>query len=125
MAAKTKTPRTTVAAADSLAVGKSPRAKAASERGNAVTRMTDNKGRVGLGGSFANRAVIVQKLSETEMIVKLARVIPESESWLYDNTDALAAVRAGLVQARAGKVTKGPNLDADAKFVDQLEAQAT
>jgi hypothetical protein len=84
--------------------------------------MTDNKGRVGLGGRFANRAVIVQKLSETEMIVKLARVIPENESWLYRNPGALNAVRSGLAQARKGKVTKGPNLESDAKFVDALEA---
>ena len=75
-----------------------------------VTRMTDKKGRVGLGGRFANRAVIVEALSETELVVRLARVIPESEAWLYENGEALAAVRAGLAQARAGNVTRGPDL---------------
>jgi hypothetical protein len=87
----------------------------------ATTKTTDNKGRVVLGGRFANRAVIVEQLSETEMVIKLARVIPESEAWLYDNAAALTAVRNGLAQARAGEVTEGPNVDTDTDFAAQLE----
>jgi hypothetical protein len=83
--------------------------------------MTDQKGRVGLGGRFANRAVILETLSENEVVIRLARVIPESEGWLYENAEALAAVRTGLTQARAGTVTRGPDLNADARTVDQLE----
>ena len=60
-----------------------------------VTKTADNKGRIGLGAIFANRSVIIQRLNETEMVIKLARVIPESEAWLYDNAEALAAVRTG------------------------------
>ena len=40
---------------------------------------TDAKGRVTLGARFANRTVIIQHLSETELLVTLARVVPENE----------------------------------------------
>jgi len=83
---------------------------------------TDSKGRVSLGNHFANRAVIVEHRSEDEVIVRLARVIPESETWLYKNPKALAAVRIGLAQAREGKATKNPpDLKAAAKLAKQLE----
>ncbi|HEY8750873.1 MAG TPA: hypothetical protein VIM11_23010 [Tepidisphaeraceae bacterium] len=86
-----------------------------------VTKTADNKGRVVLGSRFANRAVIIEKLNETEIIVKLARVIPEKEAWLYENAQALAAVRTGLAEARAGKVTRGPDVGVDSKFATKLE----
>ena len=83
---------------------------------------TDSKGRVSLGGHFANRAVIVEHRSDDEVIVRLARVIPEREAWLYENPKALASVRRGLDQARKGNVTKAaPNLKAAAKLAEQLE----
>ena len=83
---------------------------------------TDSKGRVTLGGHFANRAVIVEHRSDDEVIVRLARVIPEREVWLYENPKALASVRRGLDQARKGKVTKSPpDLNAAAKLAKQLE----
>ncbi len=85
-----------------------------------LTKTTDSKGRVVLGGRFANRAVIVEQLSETEVVVKLARVIPERESWLYRNPEALAAVRSGLSQAREGEITKGPDLDADSELAARM-----
>lgn len=85
------------------------------------TKATDGKGRVSLGARFANRTVIVEELSETEMVIKIARVIPENEAWLYDNAKALAAVRKGLAQARAGDISSGPDLVADRKLVEQLE----
>jgi hypothetical protein len=91
------------------------------DRTPVMAKTTDNKGRVVLGGSFANRQVIIQRLSDTEVVVKLARVIPESEAWLYDNPKALNAVRTGLAQARTGKLAKGPDLDADAKVANELE----
>ena len=83
---------------------------------------TDSKGRVTLGGHFANRAVIVEHRSDDEVIVRLARVIPEREAWLYENPVALASVRRGLDQARKGNVTKKPpDLKAAAKLAKQLE----
>ena len=83
---------------------------------------TDSKGRVTLGAHFANRDVIIEHRSADEVIVRLARVIPESEAWLYKNPNALAAVRLGLEQARAGRVTKNPpDLKAAVKLAKQLE----
>lgn len=85
-------------------------------------KSTDSKGRVTLGGHFANRAVIVEHRSDDEVIVRLARVIPEREAWLYENPKALASVRRGLDQARKGRVSKNPpDLKAAAKLAEQLD----
>jgi hypothetical protein len=85
-------------------------------------KSADSKGRVTLGAHFANRAVIVEYRSNDEVVVRLARVIPEDEAWLYDNPKALASVRHGLDQARKGNVTKKPpDLKAAAKLADELE----
>ena len=85
-------------------------------------KSTDAKGRVALGGHFANRAVIVEHRSEDEVVVRLARVIPEREAWLYENPKALASVRRGLDQARKGNVAKNPpDLKKAVKLATQLE----
>ncbi len=85
-------------------------------------KSADSKGRVALGGHFANRAVIVEHRSADEVVVRLARVIAEREAWLYENPKALASVRRGLDQARKGKVAKKPpDLKAAAKLAAQLE----
>ena len=85
-------------------------------------KTTDAKGRVTLGGHFANRAVIVEPQGDDAVVVRLARVIPEREAWLYENPKALAAVRRGLDQARKGKVAKNPpDLKAAAKLAARLE----
>jgi hypothetical protein len=91
-------------------------------RTQARHKNTDSKGRVTLGGHFANRAVIVEHRSDNEVIVRLARVIPEREVWLYENPKALASVRRGLDQARKGKVAKlPPDLKAAARLAKQLK----
>jgi len=53
----------------------------------------------------------------------LARLgaILEREAWLYETPKALATVRKGLAQARAGQVTAGPDVDADTDLAAQLE----
>lgn len=80
----------------------------------------DSKGRITLGASFANRTVIVEE-RDGEIVLKLARLIPQSESWLYENKEALASVRRGLNQARNGKFArKGPDLKAAAELADAL-----
>ena len=85
------------------------------------TRNTDAKGRLTLGEAYANRTVLVQQRGN-ELIFRLARVIPEQEAWLHDNKEALASVRNGLRQARAGKFAeKGPDLKRAADFAEQLE----
>jgi hypothetical protein len=87
----------------------------------ASTQTTDSKGRVVLSQKFANRSVIVEEISDTEVVVKLARVIPKSKSWLYENPPALASVQRGLAQARAGRLVSGPDLEGDAALVAKLK----
>ena len=85
-------------------------------------KSADSKGRVSLGTHFANRAVIVEHRSTDEVVVRLARLIPEGEAWLYENPKALSSVRRGLDQARNGRVAKqAPDLRAAAKLAAQLE----
>jgi|RhiMethySRZTD1v2_1073278.scaffolds.fasta_scaffold09001_2 hypothetical protein len=85
------------------------------------TKNADSKGRVTLGESFANRTVIVEKLSDDEVRVKLARVIPEREAWLYENKKALSAVRRGLSEARAGELAESPPLPKrDQKYLNSI-----
>ncbi|HVR73214.1 MAG TPA: hypothetical protein VMT52_02740 [Planctomycetota bacterium] len=84
-------------------------------------KRADSKGRVTLGEGFANRTVLVERL-EDGVVIRLARVIPESESWLYMNKAALASVRRGLAQAKAGKLsTSPPDLSAAKELADQLQ----
>lgn len=81
----------------------------------------DSKGRVTLGASFANRTVIVEE-REDEIVLKLARLIPERESWLYENDAALASVRRGLNQARSGKFAKkAPDLKTASELAESLQ----
>ena len=43
------------------------------------TRTTDAKGRISLPRSFANSTVIIEHVSDTELRIRKARVIPEDE----------------------------------------------
>jgi hypothetical protein len=43
------------------------------------TRTTDAKGRVSLPKAFANSTVIIEQVSETELRIRKARVVPEDE----------------------------------------------
>lgn len=84
------------------------------------TKQTDSKGRVVLGRAFANKTVLIEE-RENEVIIRLARVIPESEAWLYENKDALDVVRRGLDQARSGDFVQGPDLGAAKDLADQID----
>jgi hypothetical protein len=86
-----------------------------------VVRETDDKGRVTLGKRYAKRSVIIEEISETEVKVTLARVIPEKEMWLWENPKARDAVLLGLKQLEEGKLSDPPDLDADGRFAEQLE----
>ena len=91
-------------------------------RTQARHKNTDSKGRVALGGHFANRAVIVEHRGDDEVIVRLARVIPEREAWLYEDPKALASVRRGLDQARNGNIAKNsPDIKKALKLAEKLE----
>jgi len=84
------------------------------------TKHTDSKGRLTLGEAFANRPVIVEQRGD-EIVLHLARVIPEREAWLYENPTALGAVRRGLKQAQQRKLSDGPDLGKAAKLAEKLE----
>jgi len=87
-----------------------------------MIKTVDSKGRITLGQRFANKPVIIENLSDTEVKVSLAHVIPEREMWLWQNPEARDMVLRGLEQARAGQFAENPpDLDADAEWVDQLE----
>ena len=86
-----------------------------------VTRTVDQKGRLTLGEKFANRTVIIREIDETEVVVTLARVIPEREIWLHENAAAKASVLRGLEQAKAGEFVAGPDLTAGKKLADEIE----
>lgn len=86
-----------------------------------TAKTTDSKGRVTLGGKFANRTVLIEEIDETEVRVTLARVIPEREAWLWKNKKALAMVQRGLEQARKRQSVPGPDLKADAAFVARIK----
>jgi len=86
----------------------------------AWSRNVDSKGRLTLGDSFANRTVIVEEQGDGEILVRLAKVIPQSEAWLYENPAALAAVRTGLDQAKKGKRVKGPDMAKARRIAGQI-----
>lgn len=88
-------------------------------RRGAISRQADAKGRITLGARFANRILLVEERGD-QVLVRLGRVVPESEAWLYENPKALGAVRRGLEQARARKFVDGPDLNAAAELADRL-----
>jgi hypothetical protein len=49
-------------------------------------RSTDSKGRISLPKAFANNTVIVEQMSETEVRIRKARIIPEDEVRFYEET---------------------------------------
>jgi hypothetical protein len=83
------------------------------------TKKADAKGRITLGERFANQTLIFEE-SDHEIVIRLARVVPAREAWLYENPEALRAVRNGLNQSRAGELTKGPNLAKSSKLADKI-----
>jgi hypothetical protein len=83
------------------------------------TKNTDSKGRLTLGEAFANKTLIVEQRGD-EIVLHVARVVPEREAWLYDNPTALAAVRRGLKQARSRQLSDGPDLSKAAKLAKKL-----
>jgi hypothetical protein len=52
------------------------------------TRSTDAKGRLSLPKTFANTTVIIEQVSDTELRIRKARVIPEDEVRFYEETAA-------------------------------------
>ncbi len=53
----------------------------------AVTRSTDPKARVSLPRGFANTTVIIEQISDTELRIRKARIIPEAELQFPEETE--------------------------------------
>ena len=51
-------------------------------------RTTDQKGRISLPKAFANSTVIVEEISETEIRIRKAKVIPEDELRFQEESSA-------------------------------------
>jgi hypothetical protein len=57
------------------------------------TRTTDAKGRVCLPKAFANATVIIEQVSDTELRVRKARVVPEDEIRFREETPLVLSDR--------------------------------
>jgi hypothetical protein len=58
-----------------------------------LTRTTDRKARVSLPQSFANATVIIEQLSDTELRIRKAQVIPEDEVRFAEESSAALSDR--------------------------------
>jgi hypothetical protein len=52
------------------------------------TRNTDKKGRISLPKAFANCTVVMEHISDTEIRIRKAKVIPEDEMRFYEESQA-------------------------------------
>lgn len=87
-----------------------------------MIKTVDSKGRLTLGQRFANKPVIIEPISDTEVKVSLARVIPESEMWLYENPEAREMVFSAIERLRRGEFAENPpDLEADEEWASRLE----
>lgn len=86
-----------------------------------LIKQVDAKGRVTLGESFANQAVLIESQGAGEVLVKVARLIPAREAWLYENKAALASVRRGLKQAAEHQFSRGLDLAKASRLAEQLK----
>ncbi len=69
----------------------------------AETRTTDKKARVSLPKAFADCTVLIEQVSDTEVRIRKAKVIPEDEVRFYEEsreplTERDALILAGLLE---------------------------
>ncbi len=53
-----------------------------------------------------HRIAVTIDIKEYERLEKILKLIPSSEAWLYENSEALESVGKGLQDAAQGKVSK-------------------
>lgn len=82
-------------------------------------KKADSKGRITLGGSFANRWILVEQKDDV-LILRVAKMVPEHEAWLYENPKAVDLLRTGLDQARKRKFGRAPDLRSARKLADRI-----
>jgi hypothetical protein len=83
----------------------------------------DAKGRLTLGPEFAGRTVQIEKKQGAVVVVKLCRVVPDYEAWLWENETAKGMVDRGLQQSRDRALDDGPDLAAAFNFADSLSEE--
>lgn len=83
-------------------------------------KTADAKGRLPLGKDYAHRQFIVKRLADGVLQLVLAETVPHREAWLYKNPEALKAVMEGLEDAKAGRLSAGPDLEAGRKLADAI-----
>ncbi|MFH1115703.1 MAG: hypothetical protein V1792_17475 [Pseudomonadota bacterium] len=87
-----------------------------------MIKIVDSKGRVSLGRRFANKPIIMEDLSDTEVRISMARVIPEREMWLWQDPEAKDMVLSALERLKRGEFAENPpDIYGDEELVSQLE----
>lgn len=66
----------------------------------AETRTTDAKARITLPRAFANSTVLMEQVSENEVRIRKARVIPEDEARFMEETPTVLSQRDAVALAR-------------------------
>jgi len=84
-------------------------------------KKVDSKGRIPLGKEFADTLVIVIREAAGTLKLIPAEAVPTREAWLYKNPEAMRMVMEGIEDAKAGRLTNGPDLEAGAKLVEAIE----
>ena len=85
------------------------------------TKRADSQGRITLGKDYANTQFIIQRMEGGILQLIRAETVPQREAWLYKNPEALRAVMEGLEDAKAGRLSAGPDLEAGHKLAEAIE----
>ena len=72
------------------------------------TKTIDTRDRIVLGKYLNSkyRRIRIYQNKAGELLLRPVVEIPASEAWLYENRDALVAVKKGLKEAKEGKISK-------------------
>ena len=65
---------------------------------------SDSRGRIPLGPKATDKEFRIEYDEDGTISLIPVVFIPEREAWLYENESAIAQVRAGLADAREGRV---------------------
>ena len=87
----------------------------AGRRDEGVKRI-DPSGRINLGKERANEIYIVEEQRDGTIVLTPVALIPKRELWLWQNPEALAAVRRGIEQSRKGQTR---SLGSFTEFADE------
>ncbi len=66
-------------------------------------KTVDSSGRFTLGKQDAHRMFSVNRRKDGSVVLVPVTMIPEREKWLWDNHEALGAVKEGLEQSARGE----------------------